>query len=290
MFGYVLPLRGELKCAQWDRYQAAYCGLCHTVGKRYGLFPRMFLSYDFTFLTLLLTGDHSACQKECHRCPTAPLRKKCMLLHHGGLDAAADEMVILSYWKLRDDVADHGFWKGLPARVLAALLKRAYRKASGLRPEFDRTVRACLEELTEIERQKLPSIDRPADTFARILQAAAPPSGDEGRDRAMGQVLYHVGRWIYLIDARADLQEDRKSGNYNPLCFRFSAEEDFDPYLRSTLNQSLHLADSAFALLEPSENTPILENILQLGLPKVEQAVFSGRWKRTSEEFRRNAT
>ena len=290
MFGYVLPLRGELKCAQWDRYQAAYCGLCHTVGKRYGLFPRMFLSYDFTFLTLLLTGDHEACQTECHRCPTSPLRKKCMLLNHGGLDAAADEMVILAYWKLQDDVKDHGFWKGIPARVLSALLKQAYRKASGLRPEFDRTVLACLKELAEIERQKMPSIDRPADTFARILQAAAPPSGDEGRDRVMEQVLYHVGRWIYLIDARADLQEDRESGNYNPLCFRFSADEDFDPYLRSTLNQSLHLAYSAFALLEPSENTPILENILRLGLPKVEQAVFSGRWKRTSKEFRRNAT
>ena len=58
---------------------------------------------------------------------------------------------------------------------------------------------------------------RQADTFARILQAAAPPSEDRSRDRALEQLLYHLGRWIYLIDARDDLEEDRASGCYNPV-------------------------------------------------------------------------
>ena len=57
MFGYVVPLRGELKVWELDAYQAAYCGLCHTLGRRYGFLPRLLLSYDFAFLAMLLSTE-----------------------------------------------------------------------------------------------------------------------------------------------------------------------------------------------------------------------------------------
>ena len=37
MYGYVRPCKPELRIKEWERYQAAYCGLCHTLKKRYGL-------------------------------------------------------------------------------------------------------------------------------------------------------------------------------------------------------------------------------------------------------------
>ena len=54
MFGYVRPLRDELKCRDFDLYRAVYCGLCRCMRRRYGLLAPMFLNYDFTFLALLL--------------------------------------------------------------------------------------------------------------------------------------------------------------------------------------------------------------------------------------------
>ncbi len=96
MLGYVRPRRDELKCRDFDAYRAAYCGLCRTLGERYGFLARMFLNYDFTFLVMLLMGDEGNCVVEHHRCPANPLQKRCMLLRHGGLDIAADETVILS--------------------------------------------------------------------------------------------------------------------------------------------------------------------------------------------------
>lgn len=54
MFGYVRPVRPELKCRDFDLYQATYCGLCRCLRRRYGLLAPMFLNYDFTFLALLL--------------------------------------------------------------------------------------------------------------------------------------------------------------------------------------------------------------------------------------------
>lgn len=36
--------------------------------------------------------------------------------------------VILTYWQLRDGVADHGFWGGLKYRIASVLLRPAYRR------------------------------------------------------------------------------------------------------------------------------------------------------------------
>lgn len=91
------------------------------------------------------------------------------------LEAAADESIILTYWKLRDSARDDGPFSGLPARGLALLLAPAYRKAAVCRPEFDRTVRSCLEELTGLEAENCPpSTGRPTPS-PRILQAARAP-------------------------------------------------------------------------------------------------------------------
>ena len=120
MLGYVRPFRDELKCAEFDRYQAAYCGLCYTLGQRYGFSARMFLNYDFTFLVMLLMGNEDGWETEFHCCPAHPFHKRCMLLRHTGMELAADETVILTYWKLMDDVADRSYRKGHPYRFCAA--------------------------------------------------------------------------------------------------------------------------------------------------------------------------
>ena len=44
MYGYVRPERGELKVREYELFRGAYCGLCHTLGERYGPIPRLFLN------------------------------------------------------------------------------------------------------------------------------------------------------------------------------------------------------------------------------------------------------
>lgn len=280
MFGYVRPNRDELKVRELRDYEALYCGLCHTLGKRHGFFARLFLNYDFTFLAMVLDRGAGRTALERRRCPARLWCGKKLCADSDGLAAAADAGTVLAYWKLRDTVRDGGFWERLAARGLSALLRPAYRKAAALRPEYARTVQACLEELHVLEDAQSPSLDRTADAFARILQAAAPASGDNARDRALEQVLYHLGRWIYLVDAWDDLEEDRRGGTYNPIAARFSGEAEANrAYVRTTLGHSLNLARSAWALLEPGAWRAQVENVLYLGLPLVEELVFTGRWK-----------
>lgn len=53
MFGYVKAYKPELKVRDYEQYKAVYCSLCKTLGREYGLFARLTLSYDFTFAALL---------------------------------------------------------------------------------------------------------------------------------------------------------------------------------------------------------------------------------------------
>lgn len=283
MFGYVRPCQPELKCRDFDLYRATYCGLCRCMRQRYGLVAPMLLNYDFTFLALLLWESESQPSLCTGRCHGNLLRKKTMCQPSEALNIAADESVILSYWKAKDGVADEGFWSGLGYRGLAMMLYPSYRKAAKLRPNFDATVKSCLAELGELEKNQSNSIDRTADTFARILTSASPSLSDATQNRALEELLYHVGRWIYLIDARDDLKADLQSDSYNPVALRYGVEGD-DESLSLTLNHSLNLARSALHLGDFGCRQPLLENILYLGLPLVQQAVFQGQFQEIKKQ------
>ncbi len=290
MFGYVRARWDTMPEAAAENYKAVYCGLCRTIGKRYGQFARLFLNYDFTLLAMLLMPEGEELRPVCRACPRHPLcgRTSC----EGGqwLDTAAGESVILTYWKLRDTVADESFLRGLGARVLSAFLKPAYQKARRDYPGFDAQVSAALNELRKLEAEGCACIDYTADCFARLLRAAAPMTGEDSRDRAMAELLYHTGRWVYLVDAVDDLPEDQKAGRYNPVSARFGSwtEED-KSYLRHVIDHSLALAGAAYALLPPNACTPAVENIIYSGLPAVEELVFSGRWREAQKGHRRNS-
>ena len=288
MFGYVRPLKANLTEEDRKRYDMVYCGLCHTMGERYGFLSRFTLTYDFAFLAMLLASQETCPASIFKRCPAHPLQKKKNCACFAGLETAADESMILTWHKLRDDIQDKGFFSGLPARVASWGLCKAYRKAAGLQPEFDRQVQNCLQELHQMEAERSGSIDRVADMFARILEAAAPKSNDMARDRILSQILYHVGRWIYLADAWDDLKEDRKEGNYNPLEIRFNRDpEAHVEELRITMTHSLRLAVSAYQLAEFGTFHAVIENILYSGLPTVQEAVLTGTWREMQKNGRK---
>ena len=289
MFGYVRPVLNRLDEEQRDAYQSAYCGLCHTLGRRHGFWARFTLQYDFTFLAILLTAGEGADRSMCRRCPAHPLRKPRPCLSGEQMEAAADQSMILTYYKLSDDVDDHNAVTGLPYRLIRRLFRRAYRRAAKAQPKFDAQVREGLGRLRQLEEERSPKLDRAADAFARILASAstAYPEGSLMR-RTLEEMLYHLGRWIYLMDAWDDLEEDIKHGRYNPLDARFHgrASEEKE-YLNTTAVHSARLAGAAANLMELGCWAPVVENVLYLGLPAVQSAVLDGRWKEMRKTRRR---
>lgn len=280
MFGYVIPPLSRLPGAEQERFRQTYCGLCHTLGRRYGLAGRMILNYDFTFLAILLSGsEEPGCGQA--RCIASPCRKRCYAGETAAMDLAADESVILAYWQLRDGVSDHGFWRGLKYRLLSGCLRRAYRRAAAHRPDFDRSTRVQLARLAELERAGGATLDEPADTFAVLLAEAAAEVQDPRRQRILYQILYHLGRWIYLIDAADDLEKDTRRGDYNPLRSRYGLSSGkLDPESRKafteTLDQSVRMIASAYELADFGCWSAILESTFYTGLFQVGKAVLNG--------------
>ena len=284
MFGYVRPPLEALPQQEADRFRRAYCGLCHTLGRRYGPAARMILNYDFTYLAILLSDPAEAapCRR---RCVSSPIRPRDYQPATPALELAADESVILAWWQLRDGVADHGFWKGLGYRGGAAALGPAYRRAGAARPGLYARGRRQLAALADLEKARCPSMDAAADTFAQLLAAAAADVTDPVRRRVLEQMLYHLGRWVYLIDAADDLEKDAASGNYNPVALRYGLtdgkwdEESRQAFAR-TLDHSVHMIATAFELWDFGVWRPLLESTVYTALFAVGRAVLEGTFHR----------
>ena len=124
-------------------------------------------------------------------------------------------------------------------------------------------------------------MDAAADTFARILSSAAGGVENGVRRRVLEQMLYHLGRWVYLIDAADDLQKDAASGNYNPVALRYGLrngrwDEESRQAFAKTLDHSIHMIATAFELWDFGVWRPVLESTVYSGLFAVGRAVLEG--------------
>ncbi|MDE7261990.1 MAG: hypothetical protein K2N78_08050 [Oscillospiraceae bacterium] len=289
MFGYVRPSLARLTEEDKARFGAAYCGLCRVLGERYGQAARFILNYDFTFLAILLWPTTME-DVVLHRgCIAHPLRKRAFYPDNEALELAADESVILAWWQMQDALSDPGKGKG-KYRAAALALKGAYRRASEQMQDFDRITREKLAQLRELEEAACPSMDRPADAFAGLLAAAADEVAAPVKRRVLAQLLYHLGRWVYLVDAADDLAKDAASGSYNPIRCRFglpdgTLTEEAREALVVSLDHSIRLMAAAYELWDFGPWSSIIQATLYEGLFCVGKAVLEGTFQANDMTF-----
>lgn len=278
MYGYIRPLKPELRIREGERYQSAYCGLCHALAHRFGLLARFCVSYDMVLPILLLPEPPATCRK---RCPVHLFRRRCVVCESAALERIAAMTVILAWHKLDDAVRDHRGVRHLAARLGRCLMRRAFRTAARQEPAFAEAAAGHLQALTALEAAPGddPAIlDQAADCFAALAAELAMLVPEEARIRR--ELFYHVGRFVYLLDAVDDLQDDFHCGRFNPLIPRFSlttpvlSEADRDA-LTETMELSLAAAASAFELLPVRPDSAICANILYLGLPDAMRTVLA---------------
>lgn len=261
MFGYILPHKQELKVREYEDYRASYCGLCKSLKERHGRLGQMTLNFDMTFLALLLTGLYEPESKSgSGRCLAHPLQ-----IHHYRqneyYDYAADMNVLLTYYKCMDDWADD---RKLTRLLFAKLLSGKMRRLRKLYPEKCERVQSLLSELSECEKRNLQDIDKTAGFFGEIMAELFVYREDhwEAVLRKMG---FFFGKFIYLMDAYEDIEEDRKKGRYNPLNALYESG-DFEPECARILKMMMAETSRAFELLPILEDAEILRNILYAGV------------------------
>ncbi len=258
MFGYVQADVQQLSDNEKERYQQFYCGLCHSLGKRHGFSSRFGLSFDITFLAILLSSLYEPCESQnSSKCIRHPLKNHCYISNKC-IDYAADMTVALVYFNCLDDWQDD---KNIIAKGYSELLSKAYKRVKMEWPLQCTAIESEIKNLTCIEKSNDTSLDAAANSFGRLMEALFLYKNDIWSDY-LKNLGYGLGKYIYFADAYNDLEKDKKKGNYNPLKNQISNCDDFSSYLKMLLGE----ASQSFEMLPLIQDEGLLKNILYSGI------------------------
>ena len=266
MFGYVRVDKPELKVKEYEMYKAVYCSLCKSLGKHYGILSRFTLSYDFTFLALLNMSLKDGCNIiEQKRCAFNPLKKCNYCKADDDLEMPSAAAMIMTYYKLLDNIADEKGIKKIGYLCLKPILKSANKKAVLKYPQIEKIVSDYIKEQATLEKDDCKEFDRIAHPTAKALaEILMLCSEDNSQKRVLERIGYCLGRYIYLMDAFCDLESDIKTGSYNVL--KNKQKDEIKDFVASQIYFSINEASKAFELLDIKKYKSILGNIIYLGL------------------------
>lgn len=268
MFGYVRAFPPQLRVWEHEIYKGIYCGLCKHGGKRTTRLTRFFLSYDFVALAIVrmaLTNENPRLEKQF--CPYMPKKKK-MIANSPSLEYAADAFVILAYYKLLDDKEDTKGIKRIFTNLSPAFLKKKAVIAENRREGLGKLIKDEISRLSVEEKNSCSSLDKVADCFAVLLGKVLSYDLEGNNERIAYEIGYHLGRYVYIIDAFDDFEKDLKENNYNPLIVRYSTYENFkknEKEIVDTLKSSLDRVYVAAELIENNKLLGLIENITTYG-------------------------
>lgn len=260
MFGYVTIAGSALPPERQARYRSLYCGLCHTLGQRHGQIGRMTLSYDVTFLYLLLTSLYEPEEtREKARCIPHPFKPH-DYVQNALADYCCDMNIAVAYHKCMDDWRDDHSPVG---RAEAALLQKSYDRVSAQYPEKCRQIEQCLKDLAALEKRDALALDEAANLSARMLGILYRYQEDIWADtlERMGQAL---GRFIYVMDAYDDLDKDLRKNRFNALR-AYREQNDYEAFVKESLTLLIAECTDAFETLPIVQDMDILRNILYAG-------------------------
>lgn len=261
MFGYVVMNKPEIKFKDFDMYRSFYCGLCRELKERYGLSGQITLTYDMIFVILLLSGLYEPpTKKGSTRCIVHPVRRQ-PVRKNAITEYAADMNIFLTYYKCKDDWNDE---RSIPGFVFGKLLEGEEKKSEKIWSKKVQMIVSCLDELSALEKENATDIDRVSGCFGRIMAEIFAYREDvwEPTLRRMG---FYFGKFIYLLDAYDDVEEDVKKGNYNPFSKDYIIK-GFDDRVKNMLMMMMAETCREFEKLPIIKYTDILRNILYSGV------------------------
>ena len=261
MLGVMTVRKDELKFREFDRYRGFYCGLCRAIGKRCGKACRMALSFEMTFLSMLLTSLYEPeTGSEMRRCAFHLIEKR-LMLGNEAIDYCADLSALISYYDLRDGWEDE---KRVDRLAESELLKKAAKRAGEALPRQREAVERYVANLHEVERKNDMNLDAAANLSGELLGELYVWKQDF-YERDLRELGFYLGKFIYLCDSFEDVEQDIKKKNYNPLAERFGRPE-FEAESRVMLEDMMARACRAFERLPLIEDAPIMRNILYSGI------------------------
>jgi hypothetical protein len=266
-----------MKVKEYECYKAFYCGLCRTLKQRYGFFSTFFLSYDAVLPAILYNAfdpDGKAVCFEKKGCVACPFKRQVFAQNSFPLLFSADALMLMTYFKLRDSLKDRGFFERLRALVFYPYGAYLGGRAKKFNPILFEAIKTGVQKTGEAEKASA-SFDAAADGTAYMMgEMFSFIPGDKEKNRRLG---YLLGRFIYLVDAADDLEDDIKKGNFNP--FKETNKEEIELVLKSTV-AACH---ETYAGIEVFDMRGITDNLIFDGLVKTTESILKERKRKKNE-------
>jgi hypothetical protein len=224
-------------------------------------------------MVLALKGQCPGYERK--KCRFNPL-KKCTYVKCGSdaFKKASALSVTTFYYKILDNINDTKGIKGWIYRLIKPVAKRWNKKAERNFPYICNAVKEMSEGQFRAELDPNSSLDMVAEPTAKMLSKILSYEGENETDKRILENLgYNLGRWIYLMDASDDYDEDIEKGSYNPFK-AYSDEKNIKEYCNQVLNQCLWQAYNSWNLLDVKLYRGIIENILLKGLALKQKEVL----------------
>lgn len=261
MFGYVVINKPELKVKDLDVYQTFYCGLCQTLYQTYGRIAQTTLNFDMTFLAILLSGLYEPeGENKTFRCGFHPTRQR-TIRFDPCIEYAADMTILLTYMKCEDDWNDD---KKITRLAYEKLLSKGYHRVKQRYPQKLKQIETAMKQLSILEKEDCQDIDQMASLFGKVMAEIVTWKQDEW-SMVMYRLGDYLGRFIYLLDAYDDIEDDIKHDQYNPLKKDYG-ESYFEDRAKMILETMVAEASIEFETLPILEYIDILRNILYSGI------------------------
>lgn len=263
MFGYININQKELSEESKKIYQAYYCGLCQKLKTNCGTKGQMLLSYDLTFLIVLLTGLYELENTETEfTCPLHPTKKRTAYINES-TEYAADMNLILAYQNLLDDWKDE---KSYTKKAFVKILDKDYTRIVSKYPRQVRALEEFMRKTAEAEKNKETNLDLVAGLTGEMLGEIMCWREDEWQEE-MRTLGFYMGKFIYLMDAYEDYEADRKKNCYNPLVYMEKEnDQEFDTFCKLLLTSMMSECAKSFERLPILLHADILRNILYSGV------------------------
>ena len=263
MFGYINVNGSVLSEENKKAYQSYYCGLCRQLKADCGTKGQMMLSYDLTFLIVLLTGLYELESKETEfTCPLHPTKRRMAYINEA-TEYAADMNLVLAYHNLVDDWKDdHSYTK----KALVKILDKDYARVMEKYPRQVAALESFMRKTEEVERRGEQNLDVVSGLTGEMLGEIFCWKDDVWKEE-LKTLGFYMGKFIYLMDAYEDLEKDKKKNAYNPLRYMEKGDEqEFETLCKLLLTSMISECAKSFERLPILMHAEILRNVLYSGV------------------------
>lgn len=277
MFGYLFMDKDKLTLQERKIFRDYYCSICLSLKHNYGNLMRLTLNYDIVYLAMIV--DSGINIPNCGKCGKRVKNGKCVFTQ-SQLSKLADYNVLLVGHKLKDDIKDD---KTIKLKIYYKYIQKKIKKRN--LQNADEEISQLIDKYNSIECADMP-IESKMVIFADCMCDTVQLFFGLIQERI--NLLHALFQYLLLIDAVDDFYKDFK----NCTLTLFSGIEDVDEFNR--LKPQLHkLSDKLIETVQRDYEKcnftykirTILKNLIYDYLPKLNEQIFSGTYKKTRRKI-----